>query len=81
MDLIIPGGMGGKEAIRKLREFDPEVKAIVSSGYSNDEVMSQFHQFGFNGAISKPYRMEEMSKILENVMKHPTDVSQSMMQS
>jgi len=45
-----------------------EVKVIVSSGYSNDEVMSQFHKFGFKDAISKPYRMREISKILEKVL-------------
>jgi two-component system cell cycle sensor histidine kinase/response regulator CckA len=68
MDLVVQDGMGGKEAIRRLREFDPKVKAIVSSGYSNDEVMSQFHKFGFKDAISKPYRMREISKILEKVL-------------
>ena len=57
MDLTIPGGMGGKEALENLREIDPDVKAIVSSGYSNDPVMSEFKKYGFNGFVAKPYRI------------------------
>ena len=45
--------MGGKECIGKLREIDPEVKAIVSSGYSNDPVMSNFREYGFRGVVPK----------------------------
>ena len=67
MDLTVPGGMGGKEAIARLREIDPHVKAIVSSGYSNDPVMANFQQYGFSGVIAKPYRWEELSKLLQNL--------------
>ncbi|HEY7545498.1 MAG TPA: response regulator, partial [Blastocatellia bacterium] len=49
LDLTIPGGMGGKEAIKKLLEIDPDVKAIVSSGYSNDPIMTRFREYGFSG--------------------------------
>jgi PAS domain S-box-containing protein len=60
MDLTIPGGPGGREVIKILREFDPGIKAIVSSGYSNDPVMSQYRDFGFAGVSVKPYAFDEL---------------------
>ncbi len=68
MDLTIPGGMGGKEAIRKLAEIDPGVKAIVSSGYFNDPVMAEFKKYGFVGVMAKPYKIEELSETLYKVL-------------
>jgi PAS domain S-box-containing protein len=67
-DLTVPGGMGGKEAISRLLEIDPQIKAIVSSGYSDDPIMANFQKFGFIGVISKPYRVIELSKILSEVL-------------
>ena len=61
MDLTVPGGLGGKEALRMLRDLDPGVKAIVSSGYSNDPIMADFGKHGFNGVVTKPYRIKELS--------------------
>lgn len=72
MDLTIAGGMGGKEAIKKLIELDPEVKTIVSSGYSNDPVMSDYKQYGFHGVIAKPYQIEELSDTLSKVIETGT---------
>ncbi len=71
MDLTIPEGMGGKEAIRRLREMDPHVKAIVSSGYSYDPVMASFREYGFSGVIPKPYVMEDLGRVLEEVIRNP----------
>ncbi|MBE9546567.1 MAG: response regulator, partial [Proteobacteria bacterium] len=68
MDLTIPGGMGGKEAIKKLLEIDPGARAIVSSGYSNDPVMANFEKYGFAGVVSKPYKIEELGKALYKVI-------------
>jgi PAS domain S-box-containing protein len=68
MDLTVPGGMGGKESIKKLLKIDPEVKAIVSSGYSNDPVMSDFKKYGFRGIVAKPFKMEELSQVLHQVL-------------
>ena len=67
MDLTVPGGMGGKEAIRKLKKLDPDVKALVSSGYSNDPIMSNFREYGFMGVVKKPYRIQDMSDALRSV--------------
>lgn len=72
MDLTIPGGMGGEEAMKKLLEIDPSVKAIVSSGYSNDPVMADYKKHGFSGVIAKPYKIAEMSSVINSVI-HGTD--------
>lgn len=68
MDLTVPGGMGGKEAIRKLREIDPEVRAIVSSGYSNDPLAGTFTKYGFSDFVAKPFKLEELGKVLKRVV-------------
>lgn len=64
MDLVIPGGMGGKEAVREILRIRPEAKAIVSSGYSNDPVLANFREYGFSAAIPKPYQLKELARIL-----------------
>lgn len=68
MDLTIPDGMGGLECIKKLLEIDPSVKALVSSGYSNDSIMSNFHQYGFKGIIHKPYKTQDLKEILVKIL-------------
>ncbi len=68
MDLTIPGGMGGKKAIRKILEIDPGVKAIVSSGYSTDPVMADFRKYGFCGVVAKPYDMRQLDDALQQVL-------------
>jgi len=68
MDLTIPGGMGGQEAITKLLEIDPGVKAIVCSGYSNDPVMSSYRAYGFRGVIRKPYSLKQLSDTIFDVL-------------
>jgi PAS domain S-box-containing protein len=68
MDLTIPGGMGGREAVGQLYVIDPGVRAIVSSGYSNDPVMADFHSYGFKGILSKPYSVAEMSRVIHQVL-------------
>ncbi len=66
MDLTIPGGIGGKEAIKRLMAIDPQVKAIVSSGYADDPVMANHAEYGFKGIVAKPYTQSEL---LEAVLK------------
>lgn len=67
MDLTIPGGMGGEETIKKLKAFDPNVKAIVSSGYSNDPIMANFKKFGFANVLTKPYQIRELARIIDSI--------------
>jgi CheY-like chemotaxis protein len=62
MDLTVPGGMGGKDAVKKLRELYPAAKVIVSSGYSNDPIMADFRTYGFSGVVSKPYTIQNLSE-------------------
>lgn len=66
LDLTIPGGLNGKETIRLLREFDPNVKAIASSGYFDDPVISEPEKYGFIGTLPKPYTHFELNQILRN---------------
>ncbi len=69
MDLTVPGGMGGMEAMRRLLEIDPQVRAIVSSGYSSDPVMCDFRAHGFSGMIPKPYRITDFAKVIRQVLE------------
>ncbi|MFW8601456.1 hybrid sensor histidine kinase/response regulator [Desulfobacterota bacterium M19] len=68
MDLTIPGGMGGREAVRELRLFDPRVKALVASGYSNDPVMADYGSYGFSGAIAKPFKFQELCEQVRKIL-------------
>lgn len=67
LDLVVDNGMGGKDAIALLVEFDPNVKAIVSSGYSNDPVMSNYTEYGFIAAVAKPHGINELNHALKNL--------------
>jgi PAS domain S-box-containing protein len=69
LDLTIPGGMGGKEAIKKLLEIDPDVKAIVSSGYATDPIMSDYKKYGFSAVVTKPYSVEQLEKTLQGLLR------------
>ena len=68
LDLTVPGGMGGQATIQLLMNLDSHVKAIVSSGYSNDPVISNHKKFGFKGMVTKPYRIQEMSEALSKLL-------------
>ncbi|MTI81866.1 MAG: PAS domain S-box protein [Firmicutes bacterium] len=72
MDLTIPGGMGGIETIKHLINIDPNVKAVVSSGYSTDPVMAEYKKYGFSAVVSKPYSIEELSKTMKEVINTDT---------
>jgi signal transduction histidine kinase/CheY-like chemotaxis protein len=69
LDLTVPGGMGGRETIEKLRQLDPHVRAVVSSGYSSDPVLAQYRSFGFLGMVPKPYDLTELTKVIHAVLQ------------
>jgi two-component system cell cycle sensor histidine kinase/response regulator CckA len=69
LDLAIPGGMGGKEVMQELSVIDPQVKAIISSGYLNDPVVKDFKRYGFSGMLTKPYEANELDDKLQDIIK------------
>ena len=68
VDLTVPGGMGGRQAMVELRQLDPAVKAIVSSGYSSDPVLANYREHGFAGVAAKPYEMGDLARVLREVL-------------
>ena len=68
MDLTIPGGMGGREAIGEILAVDPGAKVIVSSGYSNDPIMVHCTEHGFSAAIAKPFDLQSLKNIIESLL-------------
>ena len=69
MDLTIPGGMGGKEAIAALLTVDPKARVVVSSGYANDPIMANYKEFGFCGVLPKPFKMDDLNRVLASVIE------------
>ena len=69
MDLTIPGGIGGQEAIMELLLIDPDVRAIVSSGYTDDLVMANFADYGFKGVVAKPYTLGKLRETVARILK------------
>lgn len=69
LDLTVPNGMGGQEALVHLQTVDPNVKTIVSSGYFHDPVVANYRTHGFSGVVSKPYTIEEMSETLYRLIQ------------
>jgi DNA-binding NtrC family response regulator len=70
LDLTVKGGLGGKDAVKKILKMNPHAKVIVSSGYSDDPVMTEFREYGFIGALPKPYKIKDMIEILKKITKH-----------
>lgn len=68
LDLTVPGGMGGRKTIQELLRVDPDVKALVCSGYSNDPVLANYRDLGFRGIISKPFKPGELAKAVRDVI-------------
>lgn len=68
MTLVVPGGRGGLWAISRMILKDPEVRAIVSSGYSDDPVLENPREYGFTGALRKPYSARELARVLTDVL-------------
>ncbi len=68
MDLTIRGGMGGIEAINVLKQIDKNIKAVASSGYSNDPIFAKYKQYGFCAFVTKPYKFEELKKVIDKLL-------------
>jgi CheY-like chemotaxis protein len=69
LDLTIPGGMGGGEVIRVLSQIDPDVKAVVVSGYANNTIMANYRDYGFKAVVTKPFTLPELRSALHDVAK------------
>ena len=68
MDLTIPGGMGGRQAMAEILAIDPDARAIVASGYADDPTMSSFRQAGFQAALAKPFQREDLARAITTVL-------------
>jgi CheY-like chemotaxis protein len=66
LDLSVPEGMGGKETFEKLKALDPAAKVVISSGFTNDPMLTDYSAFGLSGVLAKPYRITEIKALLEN---------------
>jgi CheY-like chemotaxis protein len=77
MDLTIPGGMGGRQAMAEILKHDPSARAIVASGYSDDPTMAHYREAGFQGALAKPFQREQLaqavSAVLPRIASTPAD--------
>jgi PAS domain S-box-containing protein len=73
MDLTIPGGMGGRETFDRLREIDPAVRVIISSGYSNDPVVSDYRELGMKAVLPKPYAVKDVRSVLCEAIAEPAE--------
>ncbi|MFW5730652.1 MAG: ATP-binding protein, partial [Desulfonatronovibrionaceae bacterium] len=71
-DLSIPGGLGGREVVQALKAHDPELTAVVSSGYPNDPVMARHQEFGFAARLVKPFRMQELDRVIKKCLINKT---------
>ena len=72
LDLTVPAGMGGREALEHLKEIDPDVRAVASSGYASDPVLAEPQRYGFLAAVPKPYRISELARVLQELIAAPT---------
>lgn len=75
LDLTVPGGMGGRETLRRLQQLDPEVRTIICTGYADDVTLGELAHLGFKAVMAKPYRPERLAETLYRVI-HGEDLSQ-----
>ncbi len=69
LDLTVPDGMGGVETLEELRQIDPGVRAVASSGYASDPVLADPQRFGFSAAVAKPFRLTELDRTIRSVLE------------
>ena len=68
LDYAIPGGMGGLETLARLRAIDPQVTALISSGYANNPVVADWAYYGFSGVVAKPYTIAQLQEALHHAL-------------
>lgn len=68
LDLTVPGGMGGVKTLKAMKEIFADFNAIVSSGYSNDPIMSDYKNYGFDGVLIKPFKLEVLQETLDKFL-------------
>ena len=71
MDLVIPNGVGGQDAVHTIKKIDPGAKVIASSGHLDHPVMRDHKQFGFNAVLEKPYKLEKLQQVIDAVINAP----------
>ena len=71
MDLVIPNGVGGQDAVHTIKKIDPTAKVIASSGHLEHPVMVDHKSFGFNAVLEKPYKLEKLQQVIETVINTP----------
>lgn len=76
VDLTMPGGLSGKDLMANLKELNPQIRAIVSSGYSADEVMSNHREYGFAGRLAKPFTASGLAEVVYEALRQPAGVSE-----
>ncbi|MEM9531656.1 MAG: ATP-binding protein [Pseudomonadota bacterium] len=69
LDLTVPGGMGGEKALDRLREIDPEISAVVMSGYSSDPILAEFHRYGFDARLHKPFTLQDLNQAIDATLR------------
>jgi PAS domain S-box-containing protein len=75
LDITIPGGPGGKEAVLKLKMLDPSIRVLASSGYSSDDVLARPQEFGFDGSLPKPYELRDLGLAMSRVLASSKNLS------
>lgn len=71
MDLVIPNGVGGQDAVHTIKKIDPGARVIASSGHLEHPVMQDHKKFGFNAVLEKPYKLEKLQQVIETVINTP----------
>ena len=71
MDLVIPNGVGGQDAVHTIKKIDPNARVVASSGHLEHPVMLDHAKFGFSGVLEKPYKLEKLQQVIEAVISAP----------
>ncbi|HEX7507215.1 MAG TPA: ATP-binding protein, partial [Polyangia bacterium] len=79
LDITIPGGPGGKEAVHMLKALDPAIRVVASSGYSSDDILARPQDFGFDGSLPKPYELRSLRLAMSRLLS--SDSAQALVEA